>query len=128
MQIYAKPGTVAGACQPSRWAVTLMDVHSLGKGVKCVAIKTSSLYWPGQRLRVCYQTGGLIWSSNVSNPPLSYHCYLEDVSSIPSGGKNLFSILIHKFVIRVCLVSKFVKYSRFLSLSTIVLSQKLFLF
>ena len=26
-------GTIAGACQPSRWAVTLMDVHSLGKGV-----------------------------------------------------------------------------------------------
>ena len=26
-------GTVAGACQPSRWPVTLMDVHSLGKGM-----------------------------------------------------------------------------------------------
>ena len=26
------PGTFAGACQPSRWAVTLMDVHYLGKG------------------------------------------------------------------------------------------------
>ena len=45
-------------------------------------------------------------SSNVSNPPLSYHCYLEDVSSIPGGAKNLFAVLIGKFVIRVCLVSK----------------------
>ena len=26
-------GTVAGACHPSRWAITLMDVHSLGNGV-----------------------------------------------------------------------------------------------
>ena len=25
-----KPGTVAGACEPSRWAVTLMDVLTLG--------------------------------------------------------------------------------------------------
>ena len=28
-----EPSTVAGACQLSRWAVTLMDAHSLGKGV-----------------------------------------------------------------------------------------------
>ena len=28
-----KPGTVAGACKPSRWADTLMDVLTLGKGV-----------------------------------------------------------------------------------------------
>ena len=25
-----KPGTVAGACKPSRWAATLMDVLTLG--------------------------------------------------------------------------------------------------
>ena len=43
-----KPGTVAGACKPNRWAVTLVDVHSLGKGVECVAIKNSDRYYPGQ--------------------------------------------------------------------------------
>ena len=42
--VKVKPGTIAGACQPSRWTVTLMDVHSLGKGVKCVAIKNSDRY------------------------------------------------------------------------------------
>ena len=26
-------GIIAGACQPSKWAVTRMDVHSLVKGV-----------------------------------------------------------------------------------------------
>ena len=39
-----KLGTIAGACQPSRWAVTLMDVHSMGKGVFWGAIKNSNRY------------------------------------------------------------------------------------
>ena len=31
LNIYAfEPGTAVGACQPSRWAVTLVDVHTLG--------------------------------------------------------------------------------------------------
>ena len=25
-----EPGSVSGECQPSRWAVTLVDVHTLG--------------------------------------------------------------------------------------------------
>ena len=51
MTIYLKthkPDNIAGACKPSRWAVTIMDVHSVGKGVLCVATKNCDLYETGQ--------------------------------------------------------------------------------
>ena len=28
--VNGEPGSVEGACQPSRWTVTLVDVHALG--------------------------------------------------------------------------------------------------
>ena len=52
-----QPGTGASACQTSRWAVTLMDVLSMGKGVQCVAIKNSNRYKPGQRSSVLPDRG-----------------------------------------------------------------------
>ena len=45
-----QPGTVAGACKPSRWAVTLMDVLTLGSLVDGRNERNSGRYKPGKVL------------------------------------------------------------------------------
>ena len=58
------------ACQPSRWVVTLMDVHFLGKGIKCVAAKNSDNYTPGQGSSVLPERGREVVIGNSSFPNL----------------------------------------------------------
>ena len=80
--MYIKPGTVVGACKPNRWADAL--------------IKLATASSQGR----CYQTGGVIWSSNVSNPRCTLSIFASNVSLIwrlwvgfPTRHKNIMDNL-----------------------------------
>ena len=68
-ELKGQPGTVAGACQPSRWAFTLIDVHSVDvKGKIVCCYKNSDLYQPDQGSSMLPHRGHGTVSGNSSLP------------------------------------------------------------
>ena len=119
-QTATQPGTIADACKPSRWAVTLMDALTLGSLVDGRNERNSGCYKPGKVLPARGHDLELYCEQPTLNPINFTFTYLEVASASPGGGVNLignsnlswFGIYCHDFL------------ATYLSLSTrFVLSQ-----